>query len=80
VVASPLRVGGPGRRYLRVDPFGFGGGKGTHLSVWLVAQDGMWQPSAEIKLTLVNQADASKSRYKGQPGERTAPHYTQCIC
>jgi hypothetical protein len=80
VVASPLRVGGPGRRCLKVHPNGKRGGTGTHLSGDLYPVDGMWQPTAEIKLTLVNQADASKSRSKGQPGDRTAPHYTQCIC
>ncbi|KAG1656642.1 hypothetical protein FOA52_008866 [Chlamydomonas sp. UWO 241] len=46
---------------LRVYPGGWSAAKGTHLSVFLEAQDAMWAPSAEFKLTLVNQADASKS-------------------
>jgi hypothetical protein len=61
VVASPLRFGGPDRRYLKVHPNGKQRGTGTHLAVYLMVQDDMWQPSAEIKLTLVNHADASKS-------------------
>ncbi|KAG1674605.1 hypothetical protein FOA52_001854 [Chlamydomonas sp. UWO 241] len=55
---------GPWR--LRVDPSGCGDVKGTHLSVFLELQDAMWAPgSVKYKLTVVNQADASKSLSKG---------------
>ncbi|KAG1673739.1 hypothetical protein FOA52_002308 [Chlamydomonas sp. UWO 241] len=54
---------------LRVYPLGTSGpdgiGKGTHVSVFLEAQDVMWRPSAEYKFTLVNQANPSKSITKG---------------
>ncbi|KAG1673777.1 hypothetical protein FOA52_002346 [Chlamydomonas sp. UWO 241] len=53
--------GGPGRRRLKVYPAGDGDGVGTHLSVFLETQDDMWEPSADYKITLLNQADASKS-------------------
>ncbi|KAG1679806.1 hypothetical protein FOA52_012718 [Chlamydomonas sp. UWO 241] len=46
---------------LRAYPGGDQGGQGSHLSALLEVQDGMWNPKVEIKLTLVNQADASKS-------------------
>jgi hypothetical protein len=60
---TAMRCGGGGRR-LKVYPEG---AKGTRLSVFLEAQDDMWkQPSAEFKITLVNQADASKSHSWGQ--------------
>ncbi|KAG1673776.1 hypothetical protein FOA52_002345 [Chlamydomonas sp. UWO 241] len=47
---------------LRMYPEGCDDGEGTHLSVFLEAQDAMWEPTAEFKVTVVNQADASKSR------------------
>ncbi|KAG1673774.1 hypothetical protein FOA52_002343 [Chlamydomonas sp. UWO 241] len=37
---------------------GYDGGEGTHLAVFLEAQDDMWEPSTEYKITVVNQADA----------------------
>jgi hypothetical protein len=43
-------------------PRGVGEGTGTHLSVFLEVQDGIWEPSIEFKMTLINQADASKSQ------------------
>ncbi|KAG1679804.1 hypothetical protein FOA52_012716 [Chlamydomonas sp. UWO 241] len=43
---------------LRVSPDEYGTGKGTHLSVYLEAQDTMWEPSTEFKFTLLNQADS----------------------
>ncbi|KAG1679813.1 hypothetical protein FOA52_012725 [Chlamydomonas sp. UWO 241] len=46
---------------LLVSPDGRGDGKGTHLSVYLEMVDEIWAPSAEFKLTLLNQADGSKS-------------------
>ncbi|KAG1659958.1 hypothetical protein FOA52_010591 [Chlamydomonas sp. UWO 241] len=46
---------------LQVYPEGCEKGKGTHLSVFIQAQDDTWGPSAEYKLTVVNQMDASKS-------------------
>jgi hypothetical protein len=54
------------RRRLLVFPKGNGAGAGTHLSVFLEAQDTMWAPTAECTCTLVNQADASRSRTYGQ--------------
>jgi hypothetical protein len=59
-VLIALRVGGPARRRLLVFPKGNGEGAGTHLSVFLEAQDTMWAPTAECTFTLVNQADASR--------------------
>ncbi|KAG1656641.1 hypothetical protein FOA52_008865 [Chlamydomonas sp. UWO 241] len=50
---------------LSVDPDGYGDAEGTHLSVFLEAQDDMWAPSAEFKFTMLNQADASKSLSMG---------------
>ncbi|KAG1669260.1 hypothetical protein FOA52_003297 [Chlamydomonas sp. UWO 241] len=46
---------------LMVDPDGSAEGNGTHLAVFLVVQDEMWEPNIEFEFTLVNQADASKS-------------------
>jgi hypothetical protein len=57
---------GGARRLLVVNPRGFGVGKDTHLSVFLELQDTLWAPSAEYKLTLVNQADVSKSHLWGK--------------
>ncbi|KAG1680629.1 hypothetical protein FOA52_015078 [Chlamydomonas sp. UWO 241] len=52
-------------RYLKVCPLGYNAGQGTHLSVSLVVLDGMWEPTAEFKLTVVNQARASESCSSG---------------
>ncbi|KAG1669248.1 hypothetical protein FOA52_003285 [Chlamydomonas sp. UWO 241] len=46
---------------LEVSPRGDAIGAGTHLSVYLEAFTSFWEPDAEIKITLINQADASKS-------------------
>jgi hypothetical protein len=62
---TALRCGAPDRRRLRVYPQQ-GVPKGTRLYVFLEVQDDMWEPSAEFKITLVNQADASKSHSWGQ--------------
>ncbi|KAG1670268.1 hypothetical protein FOA52_003618 [Chlamydomonas sp. UWO 241] len=51
---------------------GFGMDGGTHLTVSLEAQDNMWGPSAQYRITLVNQADASKSRSAGTTATFTA--------
>ncbi|KAG1679164.1 hypothetical protein FOA52_000520 [Chlamydomonas sp. UWO 241] len=57
---------GIGTWCMRVDPNGCGGGKDTHLSVYLALGDAMWAPlSAEFELKLVNQVDSSKSISKG---------------
>ncbi|KAG1654976.1 hypothetical protein FOA52_004563 [Chlamydomonas sp. UWO 241] len=40
---------------------GHGAAAGTHLSVYLELGDDMWAPKVHHKVTLVNQADASKS-------------------
>jgi hypothetical protein len=73
VPATPLLSGGPGRRRLLVYPGGCRDGRGTHLSVFLEAQDAIWSPSAKYTLHVVNQADASKSfshsECTGQPCE-----------
>ncbi|KAG1670273.1 hypothetical protein FOA52_003623 [Chlamydomonas sp. UWO 241] len=50
---------------LHVYPRGFGNDGGTHLTVSLEAQDNMWAPSAQYRITLDNQADAGKSRSAG---------------
>jgi hypothetical protein len=66
--ATPLLIsmrGAPVRRRLKVYPHGGGVGKGTHLSVFLEAQDTMWVPSATFKFTAVNK-EAVKSVSKGQ--------------
>lgn len=39
----------------------------THLSIFLEEHGGgMWAPTAEYSLTVVNRADASKSRSTGE--------------
>ncbi|KAG1680618.1 hypothetical protein FOA52_015067 [Chlamydomonas sp. UWO 241] len=53
------------RRRLGMFPAGNNVGRGTHLSVFLEVQDSMWEPTAEFKLAVVNQADASKSHFTG---------------
>ncbi|KAG1671685.1 hypothetical protein FOA52_007476 [Chlamydomonas sp. UWO 241] len=50
---------------LKVYPEGTDDGAGTHLSVYIEAQDVMWKPRAEYKITAVNQADSSKSSSAG---------------
>jgi hypothetical protein len=59
------RIGEPARRRLLVFPNGEGERTGTHLSVFLEAQDTMWAPTAACKFTLINQSDASKKTHKG---------------
>jgi hypothetical protein len=54
------------RRRLNVFPKGNGAGEGTHLTLYLEAQDTMWAPTAECTFTLINQSDASRSRTRGQ--------------
>jgi hypothetical protein len=67
LVLTALRDdGGFHRRRLVVYPEGDGTAKGTHLAVFLALEDAMWTPSAKYALTLVNQADASKSVSYGQ--------------
>ncbi|KAG1679822.1 hypothetical protein FOA52_012735 [Chlamydomonas sp. UWO 241] len=56
---------------LLVYPDGYADGQGTHLGVYLEVQDEMWQPSAEYKFTLLNQADGSKSTHSGMPCDMT---------
>jgi hypothetical protein len=52
-------------RQLRMHPRGRNG-NGTDLSVFLDSHTDMWAPRAKYTLTLVNEADASKSRSHGQ--------------
>ncbi|KAG1664744.1 hypothetical protein FOA52_004752 [Chlamydomonas sp. UWO 241] len=47
-------------RRLKLHPGGYGNGTGTHLSMFLEAQEAMWAPTAEY-----NQADASRSHSFG---------------
>ncbi|KAG1673164.1 hypothetical protein FOA52_015275 [Chlamydomonas sp. UWO 241] len=54
---------GIGTWYLEVHPKGYDGS--THMQVYLELQDGMWQPSAKVNLTLNNKADLSASVLKG---------------
>jgi hypothetical protein len=62
-----------------VFPQGYGAGKGTHLSVFLELQDAMWAPAAvKYKLTVVNQADASKSVSLGKSQPMMRPYCRQC--
>ncbi|KAG1663813.1 hypothetical protein FOA52_013378 [Chlamydomonas sp. UWO 241] len=56
---------GIGTWRLRVHLGGHGKGKGTHLSVYRHAEDAMWEPTADYRLTLINHADAKKSITKG---------------
>ncbi|KAG1665999.1 hypothetical protein FOA52_010097 [Chlamydomonas sp. UWO 241] len=55
---------GIGTWQLRLHPRGRNG-DGSHLSVFLDLQDPMWAPHTQYKLSLVKQADASKSRSYG---------------
>jgi hypothetical protein len=75
------------RRRLKVHPCGHGDGKGSHMSVFLEVEEAMWSPRAEFKITLVNQADASKSHSasKSRSGRHAVaalplPHCKLCIC
>ncbi|KAG1679172.1 hypothetical protein FOA52_000528 [Chlamydomonas sp. UWO 241] len=71
-VRSDCFEAGIGTWRLRMYPEGYGRAKGTHLSVFLEAQDVMWAPSVEYAVTLVHQAEASRSfTYGGMPCDVT---------
>jgi hypothetical protein len=64
-VVVELSGGGTDRRRLHCTQRALNGSK-THLSVYMEVQDAMWKPRSECKITVVNQADASKSCAYGQ--------------
>ncbi|KAG1674731.1 hypothetical protein FOA52_013566 [Chlamydomonas sp. UWO 241] len=64
---------------LQVWPEGEGDDLGTHLSVYLEAQDVMWAASAQSTLTVVNQADASKSCSGGSAGNPDVYNKDCCV-